>query len=32
VFGAITVSRKILFVQAMPALIALALAWLASHH
>ncbi len=29
VFGAVTVSRKILFVQAAPALLALALAWLA---
>ena len=28
VFGAITVSRKILFVQAAPALLALALVWL----
>ncbi len=29
VFGAVTVSRRILFVQAVPALLALALAWLA---
>jgi putative membrane protein len=32
VFGAVTVSRKILFIQAAPAILALALAWLASHH
>lgn len=30
VFGAITVSRKILFIQAAPAILALALVWLAT--
>ena len=30
-FGAATVNRKILFVQALPAVIALALVWLAPH-
>ena len=32
IFGAATVSRKILFVQAAPAILALALVWLASQH
>src|SRR3954469_14532007 len=31
VFGALTAKRSILFVQALPAAVALALVWLASH-